>query len=218
MQAIWNFLTEHYGVVSALASLSTLGVWVLYLQLFYSSYRHQLEPKILITRGGGHSFKSRCMLSNMSPESVFIQAILIRLVTDETELTCSLSEIDRGSSEKRDPRSEFFQGPLSSGEYLELGSFEELVLAATCNCDGEAALGDVKEFTVTAVGTYPWHDRMAAAERSFTLCRHNDRTLLQADRHTARQIRSRRELKRIGRLLEQQSSRSAYHKGAACKA
>lgn len=205
---MWTWFTEHYGVVSALASMATLCVWVLYLQLFYRSYRHQLQPKILITRGGGHGITARCMLTNMSPEIVFIQAIVVRLTVEDRVLVCSLSDSDRVSRQGRDPRSELFQGPMSSGEYLDLGSFEELAEAALQHCDGGASAGPAPtDLSVTAVGTYTWDDRMVAAERSFRVVDRNGNRILHADQPTARQIRSRRELKRITKILEEQSSR-----------
>lgn len=204
---MWTWLSENYGVVSAVASVATLCVWVAYLQLFYMSYRHQLRPKIMITRGGGHSLASRCILTNMSPEVVFIQAIIIRLKLEDREIIRSLSDIERVASEGRDPRSDLLQGPLSSGEYLDLGSFEELVKATLGDCGGTARLGDVQDLTITAVGIYTWHDRPVAAERRFALRMEGGRTGLQAEQVTARQIRSRRELTHIHRLLEDESKR-----------
>lgn len=205
---MWTWLLDHYGVVSAIASVATLGVWVLYLQLFYRSYKHQLEPKIMITRGGGHSFRSRCILTNMSPEVVFIQAVMVRLTFEDAEVTCSLSDIERVLRQGMDKRSEFFQGPLSSGEYLDLGPFEELAEAAMQNCDGQSATDGLKEMSVTAVGTYTWHDKLVAAERSFKLGTERGQRHLHAERFTARQIRSRRELRGIRRVLEEHSGRS----------
>ncbi len=204
---MWTWLSENYGVVSAVASVATLCVWLAYLQLFYMSYRHQLRPKIMITRGGGHSMSSRCMLTNMSPEVVFIQAIIIRLRLADREIIRSLSDIERGASESRDQRSELLQGPISSGEYLDLGPFENLVKAALRDRDASGRLEDVEEMTITAVGTYTWNDRPVAAERSFHLRVEGDKTGLQAEEVTARQIRSRRELKRLHQLLEEESKR-----------
>lgn len=202
---MWTWLSENYGVVSAVASVATLCVWVAYLQLFYSSYRHQLSPKIMITRGGGHSVTSRCMLTNMSPEIVFIQAIVLKLDFGEREFVCSLSDIERVASQGRDQRSELFQGPLSSGEYLDLGSFEELVQAAIDSCAPGESLDHLRELGVTAVGTYTWHDQLVAAERLFKVRTQNGQRLLESDQPMARQIRSRREKRRINNILQEQT-------------
>ncbi|CAD7027361.1 hypothetical protein REJC140_02492 [Pseudorhizobium endolithicum] len=202
---MWAWLSENYGVVSAVASVATLLVWVLYLQLFYMSHRHQLRPKILITRGGGHKLSARCILTNMSPEIVFIQGLLVRIAFDDRELFCSLSDIERVASQGSDPRSELFQGPVSVGEYLDLGSFEEIALAAMENCTGTRGIGDLRELGLTAVGIYPWKDGMVAAERSFTVRHEDGRRALVSDKPTARQIRSRRELRRVERIMWEQA-------------
>ncbi|MCJ8517309.1 hypothetical protein ABID21_000051 [Pseudorhizobium tarimense] len=206
---MWAWIIENSGVVSALSSFAMLGVWVLYLQLFYSSYRHRLRPKILITRGGGHAITSRCILTNMSPEIVFIQAVVLRLTFPDRVVVCSLSDIDRVSRQDRDPRSELFQGPLSSGEYLDLGTFEELVTAAMHHDGPKALIDGLQHLSVTAVGIYTWHDQLAAAERSFAVRAKGKQKLLDAELVTARQIRSRREKKRITRILEEQAGNTA---------
>lgn len=204
---MWRWFIDNAAVVSALSSLAMLGVWLLYLQLFYSSYRHRLRPKILITRGGGHTVKSRCILTNMSPEIVYIEAIILRLAFGDREVLCSLSDIDRVGRQGVDQRSELFQGPISSGEYLDLGSFKDLIVTAMQEVDVEAAIEDLRALTVTAVGSYTWHDQLAAAERHFTVRLEDGKRLLDPDHLTARQIRSRREKQKITRLLEEQSSR-----------
>ncbi|KEQ05295.1 hypothetical protein GV67_05995 [Pseudorhizobium pelagicum] len=206
---MWTWLIDNAAVVSALSSLAMLGVWLIYLQLFYSSYRHRQRPKILITRGGGHTIKSRCILTNMSPEIVFIEAVILKLKLSDREVLCSLSDIDRVGRKGMDQRSELFQGPLSSGEYLDLGTFKDLIVAAMQDGDAEAAIESLEELVVTAVGSYTWHDQLAAAERCFTVRTEGARKLLDPDQITARQIRSHREKQKITHILTEQSSQLA---------
>lgn len=202
---MWTWLSENYGVVSAVASVATLCVWVAYLQLFYSSYRHQLRPKIMITRGGGHSLTARCILTNMSPEIVFLQAIIVRMNFGNGDLLCSLSDIERVAAQGRDQRSELFQGPLPSGDYLDLGSFEDLVKAAMASCAPQGLIDELKELGITAIGTYTWHDQLVAAERVFVVVARNGKKLLTSEQPMARQIRSRREKRRLLQVLRDQA-------------
>ena len=205
---MWDWIENNQGSISAFASLATLCVWLAYLQLFYNSYRHRLRSKLMITRGGGHSLTSRCMLTNMSAEIAFIQAVIVELTLTDRQLTCSLSDIDRSRRDGHDPRSELFQGPVLSGEYLDLGSFEDLAAEAMRSCHHGPELADVREMAVTAVGTYTWHDRIVAAERSFKVSCERGQRLLKAESAAARQVRSRRRLRRIARIMEAQSGRS----------
>jgi hypothetical protein len=203
---MWTWLEENHGVLSALSSLAMLGVWVLYLQLFYSSYRHQIRPKILITRGGGHTAAARCILTNMSPEIIFVQAVLLRLSFPDGEETYSLSELDRTGFAPSDRRSELVQGPLRSGDFLDLGSFDELLSALLGKDDAGHKLAAASSLTILVVGSYTWHDRLAAAERTFNLDRNEaDEIVLLPARMTSRQIRTRAERRAVARMVEKQA-------------
>ncbi len=155
---MWTWLKENHAIISALSSFAMLGVWMLYLHLFYSSYRHQLRPKILITRGGGDTVAARCIVTNMSSEIIFVQAVFLRLSYPDREQVYSLSEADRKGFSPSDRRSELVQGPLRSGDFLDLGSFEELLSSVLGSGDARDELAAADALSVVAVGCYTWHD------------------------------------------------------------
>ncbi|MBC2771620.1 hypothetical protein H6M51_02025 [Rhizobium sp. AQ_MP] len=202
---MWIWLKEYHGVLSAVSSIAMLGVWVLYLQLFYSSYRHQIRPKILITRGGDNSMAARCILTNMSPEIIFVQAVLLKLVFSDGEHIYSLSERDRAGHAPADRRSELVQGPLRSGDFLDLGSFEDLLSASLGEARASNELAAAQSLTIFAVGSYTWHNRIVAAERTFNLARKQPgRPLLIPTTADTRQITSRKERQIVARMVEKQ--------------
>lgn len=206
---MWIWLQDNHGILSALSSLAMLGVWVLYLQLFYSSYRHQIRPKILITRGGGDTIASRCMVTNMSPEIIFVQAVFLRLSFPNREQIYSLSEADRAGFSPADRRTELVQGPLRSGDFLDLGSFEDLLSTVLGKDDALRELASAHTLTIMLVGSYTWHDRLAAAERSFSLRRNKaEQPILVPTQMTSRQIRSRAERRAVAQMVEHKSGLS----------
>lgn len=117
---MWAWLNNNYGALAALFQCLTLVVWTLYLQLFLSSVRHRTRPKVLINRGAGRSLDSRCIITNMSAEPVYVEAVVAALGLgkdrDGFTLTCSLGNIDRDQSQAGDPRSEWYQGPFQVAE------------------------------------------------------------------------------------------------------
>lgn len=195
----WYWILEHPQTITAVTSAATLVVWVLYLQLFYLGYRRQKQAKLLITRGGGHSTEARCMITNMSPEIVFVSVIVVELRSGKLTFTRSLSDTERDQHEGRDERSDLLQGPLGSGEYLDIGSFADLI---------SSDLGDERlphtppdSIRIIAAGTYTWHDRLVAAERSFRIKAKDGRQDLEPEQQAAKQIYSRKDRKRISALL-----------------
>lgn len=203
---MWIWLKENHAIISALSSLAMLGVWMLYLHLFYSSYRHQIRPKILITRGGGDTVAARCIVTNMSSETIFIQAVFLQLSYPNREQVYSLSEVDRAGFSPADRRSELVQGPLRSGDFLDLGSFEDLLSSVLTSGDARDELAAADALSVLAVGSYTWHDRIVAAERSFLLGRNKaEQSILVPTRVFARQITSRAERRRVARIIENEA-------------
>lgn len=205
---MWQWVQDNHGVLSAVASLAMLAVWILYLQLFYLSYRHQLRPKILINRGAGRSLKSRCIVTNMSSETVYVEAILLELTVEGRQYLCSLSDIDRlasGRSEERpDPRGNWFQGPLGSGDYLDFGSFEDLFGIVLRNHQIDGPNRTVSKATITILGDYTWRD-LIGAEREFQIDPTGGSPELRAERGT-RQLTSLLDKRRLQHLLVQQDA------------
>ncbi|MCX2721631.1 hypothetical protein [Roseibium salinum] len=199
---MWEFIKDNEGAINAVASVLTLGIWTLYFQLLLNSYRHRVRPKININRAGGRSTRSRCVISNMSAEAVYVEAIVLTLGDGEKRQVCHLSDLDVSVSPDTDTRSQLFQGPLSSGEFLDIGSFDSLIERARETSGGQENLADdTARLEVMVVGTYTAGDGLIAAERCYELPVKKGERLLSPTSFSARQARSRKELKSIERLM-----------------
>jgi hypothetical protein len=78
-----DWISEHHRVLSVLTNIGMLFVWIVYLQLFLSSYKRQTRPKILINVGAGRSIDARCLLSNMSSEAIYVESLIATLETEK---------------------------------------------------------------------------------------------------------------------------------------
>ena len=78
-----DWIGENHSVVSTLSNVGMLLVWIVYMQLFLSSYKRQTRPKILINVGAGRSIDGRCLLSNMSSEAIYIESLIATMETGE---------------------------------------------------------------------------------------------------------------------------------------
>lgn len=196
MSAVWAWLGNNQGQVGAVLSALTLGVWVLYLQLLLNSYRHQRRPKILINMGAGHTIDAKCVVANMSAEPIYIEAVVLSLALRERQVVCTLSNLNAPSTPEVDPRSQWFQGTLDSGELLDLGSYGDLIERTGVRPTDAASM-----LTVTVVATYTAEDGLVAAERAFDLTRESGNCLLHPRSLVARQIRSRRARRALEHLI-----------------
>ncbi|HET7413208.1 MAG TPA: hypothetical protein VFJ18_11180 [Pararhizobium sp.] len=206
---MWAWLNNNYGGFVVVFQCLTLIVWTLYLQLFLSSVRHRTRPKVLINRGAGRSLDSRCIITNMSAEPVYVEAVVVALGLgkdrDGFTLTCSLGNIDRDQSQAGDPRSEWYQGPLQGAEYLDLGSFRTVIERTLSSPRGgkpdDGAKDNVVRLKITVLVSYTADSRTIAAERIFDIIDDGPAGEVRPRTLLTRQITSRWQRRRLDRLL-----------------
>ena len=207
---MWTWIQDNNGALSVAINVLMLCVWLLYFHLLYTNYRHQTRPKILINRGAGQTVDARCVISNMSEEAVYIEAVIVSfgvdVDSDETQkLVCSLSDLDVSLSDEQDPRPQWLQGPLKSGELIDVGSYralaERAIRARAGSSGTPTGLNDVKRLEIMVVASYTAQDGLVAAERVFDVEEEGDRCVLKPHTFSAHQIRRRRERKAIERMM-----------------
>jgi hypothetical protein len=123
-----EWLTSHSPAITAVTSFCTLLVWLFYAQILFLNFRRERQPKIIINRGGGKTLQAHCVVSNMSPEAIFIEHIIAILHTDKGRYTVSLIDIEDA---KRTESSRLVettrQGPMAPGSFNHIGTFEEII-------------------------------------------------------------------------------------------
>ncbi|MEJ8570245.1 hypothetical protein [Microbaculum marinum] len=211
---MWSWLQEHSGAVSALASIATLLVWAVYLDLILRSYRSNNRPKILINFGGSKLDTATCLVANMSAQAVYMDSVVVTLHVGEHSYTTVLSEQDLALTERLDQRAERLQGPLKTGEHVDIGQFRQLAARVAKDVPhGEATfdLADRAErMDILVVGVFTGADRLIAAQRSFDLVGAGDQRRIRPRSFAAEQIRSGRRRRQIERfMLDRHEARAA---------
>ena len=207
---MWSWIDEHSATIGVVVQILMLVVWVLYFQLFLGSLRHRLRPKILINRGGGRSLNASCIVANMSAEPIYVEAVIVSLgiakSASQYTVSCSLSDLDLDlrAQDGGDRRSSWYQGPLESADYLNIGSFKGLIgRACDCRTEGsqkKAQPVDVQRLKLTVLASYTAGKRIVAAEKEFELDS-EDPNIIHARSLSTHQIFSPRKRKRLVNLL-----------------
>ncbi|NIZ11050.1 hypothetical protein HCZ97_16670 [Pseudooceanicola sp. HF7] len=212
---MWNWINEYSAGLSVLLSVGTLLVWIAYFQILLGSYTRQRRTKILINRGAGRGIESRCLISNMGAEPLYILTVIGVLSDDEGRIEADIT--DRDSSEVKDVKSVregTSQGPLMSGEFMDIGRFSELM--ARCarrnqrETDGIESRFDGLEIVV--IGAYGAEDLSVGARRCFTLHGGDTAKELVPDSVSTHQMRSRRERRAAESYLHNQLRQSRQPK------
>jgi hypothetical protein len=205
-----DWITENHATLSLLVNVGMLIVWIAYLQLFLANFRRQTQPKLLINIGAGRSLDARCLVANMSSDAIYVESLIATVITEQERWVHPVTDVrdladDDGSS---DPRELTRQGPLQPGAVMDVGSFRDLVgrVVAESGHSREAAGGfpdGLRSLEIQVVADFGPDDLLVGARREFELVKRDGRLGLGAHSPHTIQIRSRRERRRIKRILEE---------------
>jgi hypothetical protein len=205
---MFDWIREHHQTLSVIVNIGMLFVWIAYLQLFLANYKRQTRPKILINVGAGRSIDARCLVSNMSSEAIYVESLIATLETEKDRWICPVTDAQELADEQdHDLRSMTVQGPLKQGEVMDVGSFRDLVRHAVreseCPVPAEVEFPEgLAAIEIQAIADFGPDDLLVGAKRRFELVREDGGWTLGHHTPHTEQIRSRRERRRVKRLLE----------------
>ncbi|MCP3054062.1 hypothetical protein [Aurantimonas marianensis] len=204
---MWNWLSQNTDVLSLAVSMAMLVVWIVYLQLLLNGYRRQRRSSILISRGAGHGIRSRCLITSMSAEPLYVTSIIATLETEAKSYEYALTDLrDLPEDLGADPRSSMRQGSLSAGEYLDIGHFDEFVSQLVETDPDRARLHNwtdaVNAIELTVLALYGSDRLPVGASRRFSFVRAEAGGMrISPDTLWTRQLHSRRQRKQLVRKL-----------------
>jgi hypothetical protein len=130
MASLFSWVAENPEVTGVAVNFIFVVIWGVYLQLIHKTFREQRRPRVIINQSLGYGSNSLCTLSNMSREPVHISCVLLSVYGGEAALTTEVTDYMREHSQEEDlldPRKGTKLGPLSSGGFLSLGTFQSLL-------------------------------------------------------------------------------------------
>jgi len=222
-----DWISQHHDSLTALTSIGTLLIWLVYAQLLYKGYRRQRRPRLIINRGKRKDINALCIISNMSAEPVFIEYIVAELETSRGSIVMDVTDFERDysgrdddnrgeSDEQHEPdevpdrvRDNTRQGPVQPGDFLHIGTFQNIVRRmarqAKIEMQGFRPAGDLEfeRLTIQLIGIYGPEDLPMGAERSFTLHASGEQCDLAPQTWDTKHKNSRRQRHRLRAKLEQ---------------
>lgn len=215
-----KWLIEHTSLVASLATLLTAVVWTFYAVLFFREFARQRRPFFVIHQARGSGLDALCLLVNLSKEPVHVLCVLAVLHTRRGTLAHRVQgfrSVARGAETGQDLRTSIKQGPLASGAYLDLGSFEAMLDAAAAelqrNDNGDVAPGDpmdaydiareVQQLEIRVVALHSAHESPVGAWRSFGVYARGDEVAIEPAMLLTRQMASRAEARTVRAWLRE---------------
>lgn len=186
-----SWLTENTALVQVLVGIVTALVWIFYLQILVSGLRRQRRTEILIHLGGSQGLDARTIISNLGFEPIYVLEIMLTIWSSDGERETSIA--DRTEIAKEDlasPGATTFQGPLKSGEYVDIGSFENLLQRARWNTSDELDPSAISRVELKVAAISAASSSVVAAKRQFQIDIQNDQCRIRPKTLYALQIRS----------------------------
>jgi hypothetical protein len=204
---MFEWITQNANVLSLVIDIGMLAVWLTYLHVFLNGFQRQTRSKIVINRGVGNDLDARCLISNMSSESIYVESIVASVEAAGRDWRCTVTDIDTADGQELppDPKQRTHQGPLRAGDYMDIGSYRQLLdRVFKGHGSAGAVLGELDApivAQVEVVADYASEDLLVGARRRFNLELHDGRWLLKAKSGGTEQIRAGRERRRMSSAL-----------------
>ncbi|WP_313602771.1 hypothetical protein [Rhizobium sp.] len=207
-----ELLQANAPIVSAAASIGTLCIWAVYLQIFVGGHRRQIKPMLVINHGEGRALNAHCLVTNMSKDPVHIQSVVARVLVGGKTYSAYITDAEdiRRSGIDTGWQRMTRQGPLQAGTMADMGTFDCIIEYAEASAldAGEhfsEKLDEAAEaIEITILGIYGSEDLLIGATRKFELARSHTGTGIRASEALTRQITRRHERKRLLKELNEQ--------------
>lgn len=121
-------------------------IWAVYLQLFFRNMRRSSRPSMIIHHAQGNDPEALCLFVNMSKDPIHVQCVIAYIQTASGTLTRYVTDYRRLTEDDRSIRSSLREGPIQPGGYLELGSFEDILMGRQSDEGIHAQPGDLEGY------------------------------------------------------------------------
>ncbi|MXO64422.1 hypothetical protein [Altericroceibacterium endophyticum] len=194
-----QWLNQYSGALNALFNLGMVTIWLVYFNLVVAAYKRQRQTKLIIDCVQ-HGEAQDCVVINMSPEPVFLDAIVasVNHGDDKTYLQPARHSDHTDKSHENS----FRFGALQQGKMTNIGSFDEILRESGISLDDGC-----QNLELTVVAVYGPEDLPVGCSRCFAIKRDEDTSKLSvsAESSISNQIRSRKDRRKLENLLRERN-------------
>lgn len=200
-----DWIANNSGTLQLVISLLTGIVWLAYLHILWLNFRRQRQSVILINRSIAQDENAHCFVTNMGAEPIYLLEVMARIATDDKTYTVKVTEREEVALEDvDDPLTRTNQSPIKSGDFIDIGSFLELLHRADARIGSEGIFEKVRQMDLTVAAADGHATHLVAARRKFKAEWKDDKPYFVPERVMTHQIRNIFQRRKIGAMLEEQ--------------
>ncbi|PZX15732.1 hypothetical protein LX81_02364 [Palleronia aestuarii] len=178
-------------------------IWIAYLQVFVLGYIRQRRPLVLINRGAGVGTGAQCLVCNMGGEPIYLTSVIADLrIGDETfrAFVTDREEVDKTTLSR--PSEGTNQGPIGSGEFVDIGSFDQILERALRHVGRDDEIDRVDRMDLTVLCGSGHSMLLVAGRRRFIVGWADGDRRFVPNMALTEQITRRRDRRRLREVLE----------------
>jgi|Transcript_7988 hypothetical protein len=200
-----DWIAENAGTLQVAISLLTAFVWLAYLHILWMNFRRQRQAVILINRSVAQDENAHCFVTNMGAEPIYLMEVMARIVTEDKEYVVKVTEREEIALEEvDDPLTRTNQGPIDSGDFIDIGSFLDLLNRANARMGTEGLFEKVREMELTVAAADGHATHLVAARRKFKAEWKGRKPYFVPESIMTHQIRNVFQRRKIGEMLQEQ--------------
>lgn len=185
-----EFLTNHVQVVNAVLNAIMVLIWTAHLHTFLSSHLRQSKSVIHIDIGAAKGAQSRCLVTNLSSNPIYIQGLVADLARNgQSSRTIVTDRNEISKDDVQDPLAGTNRGTLQPGGTIDIGSLYDLVSRARISLDEDWSTDRIDSVTLTVVAIPGHVDRVVGASKTFDAVERNGQIAFSAKKILTHQLR-----------------------------
>ena len=188
-----QYFAQNTEVLNAFLNGLLVVIWAAYLQIFLVSHRRQARSVIHIDIGAADGERSRCLITNLSSNPLYVQGIVADLFEDGHSARVIITEreeIDQNDLE--DPLARTNRGTLHPGQTVDIGSLADVAKRAWIRLGQEWSTDKLICVKVTVIAISGQAERVVGASKSFDAKYLHDRSHFVPKNLLTQQIRPHR--------------------------
>ncbi|WP_322895244.1 MULTISPECIES: hypothetical protein [unclassified Yoonia] len=197
-----ELFTQHTEIVNAILNAVMVLIWTAYLQVFLVSHRRQSRSIIHIDIGAAKGSRSRCLVTNLSSNPIYVQGLVADLQKDSRiSRTIVTDRNEISENDVQDPLARTNRGTLHPGETVDIGSLSDLVSRAVISLDEEWSTDQIDSITVTVIAISGQADRIIGATKTFNAENRADCMTFSPQKLLTHQMKPRQTRQRFSEIL-----------------
>lgn len=166
---MFGLFVEYADVVNTVLNALMVLIWTAYLHYFMVNQLLQSRSVIHIDIGAAKGAQSRCLVTNLSSNPIYVQGLVADLARDgHVSRTIVTDRNEISEDVVQDPLARTNRGTLQPGETVDIGSLSDLVNRARISLDEDWSTDRISCVTITVVAISGQADRIVGATKSFS--------------------------------------------------